>query len=450
MSENFKHPLKKSYQRIRHKLFSKSKDLVISRALSKYEDKNNYAEIRISPEVESIKYWHRNTKHLNIYFILHYKKFNSFKEISNYSELRKALLNLFDTTRHLFFFFMREFEKGNKEIIERIVGFDAASIEYWTPPWTYRVFFRFWKHFYRYYLNRDLGLTFHAGEDFIDIATGLRYVYEAIYFLNVDRIGHAMSLGVDIERYLFKYQNVLCSPIVYFFHLLWLHHLTHRFEELFKYKFKILEEIERFLKEFSLEYVVRKAYKAFFSNTSINLDIVYRNLGFFNFIYDKAFYKDTFGHLFSETFKSEFPDFTLARLSFNLLKKIYKALNESKSLKKISPLLDSNSLIPEEEQYEMLVIIQRIIRNLVKRKEIYVEVCPSSNIILYNINSFLDHPILSFLKKDPEFPATINTDNPLLLNTTIELELHLTEEILGKKLLRKLIENSKSAKFSKV
>lgn len=47
---------------------------------------------------------------------------------------------------------------------------------------------------------RTLGVTYHAGEDFYDMADGLRSIDEAIRFLRMERgarIGHALALGVE-------------------------------------------------------------------------------------------------------------------------------------------------------------------------------------------------------------------------------------------------------------
>lgn len=48
--------------------------------------------------------------------------------------------------------------------------------------------------------RRRLGLTVHAGEDFIDPTTGLREIWEAVEHLGLgeyDRIGHAIALSLD-------------------------------------------------------------------------------------------------------------------------------------------------------------------------------------------------------------------------------------------------------------
>lgn len=45
-----------------------------------------------------------------------------------------------------------------------------------------------------------LGISYHVGEDFLDIADGLRAIDEAVRFLNLsrgDRLGHALALGVS-------------------------------------------------------------------------------------------------------------------------------------------------------------------------------------------------------------------------------------------------------------
>lgn len=44
---------------------------------------------------------------------------------------------------------------------------------------------------------RRLGTTVHAGEDFVDLLTGLRQIDEAVSLLQVDRIGHSVALGLN-------------------------------------------------------------------------------------------------------------------------------------------------------------------------------------------------------------------------------------------------------------
>jgi adenosine deaminase len=82
---------------------------------------------------------------------------------------------------------------GPKEIRSMLVGKDAAGNELDTPPEVFAPAFRV--------LNRA-GLdntTYHAGEDFRHLVSGLRAVDEAVTFLEMkagDRIGHGTALGI--------------------------------------------------------------------------------------------------------------------------------------------------------------------------------------------------------------------------------------------------------------
>lgn len=78
-------------------------------------------------------------------------------------------------------------------------GIDGASNELHAPPEPFAPAFR---------LVRRAGIpraTFHVGEDFRHLLSGIRAVTEALYFLDLrsgDRIGHATALGIDPSLWL--------------------------------------------------------------------------------------------------------------------------------------------------------------------------------------------------------------------------------------------------------
>jgi len=77
-----------------------------------------------------------------------------------------------------------------------LVGIDAAASEFDTPPEVFGPVFRFMRR------SNFRHFTFHAGEDFYHIVTGLRAIYEAIKFCdlrNGDRVGHATASGLPVE-----------------------------------------------------------------------------------------------------------------------------------------------------------------------------------------------------------------------------------------------------------
>jgi len=86
--------------------------------------------------------------------------------------------------------------KSKSENGRMIVGIDAAANEMDTPP---EVFAPVYRELRKYGLKH---FTYHAGEDFFHILSGLRSIFEAIRFLDLrrgDRIGHAMAAGVSVE-----------------------------------------------------------------------------------------------------------------------------------------------------------------------------------------------------------------------------------------------------------
>lgn len=93
----------------------------------------------------------------------------------------------------------------------RVVGIDAASSEIKCRPEVFGQVYRYLKNYAPTSAycrkEKELGFTFHVGEDFLDIVDGLRAVRESILFLNLenrDRLGHALVLGTDVERYYAK------------------------------------------------------------------------------------------------------------------------------------------------------------------------------------------------------------------------------------------------------
>lgn len=86
-----------------------------------------------------------------------------------------------------------------KRLSEPLVGIDACANEMHASPEVFAPAFR---------MLRERGFpncTFHTGEDFMHLLSGIRAVYEGLEFLDLragDRIGHATALGIDPEVWL--------------------------------------------------------------------------------------------------------------------------------------------------------------------------------------------------------------------------------------------------------
>lgn len=107
--------------------------------------------------------------------------------------------------------------KHSSYLSSRIRAIDACSHEIGCRPETFATAFRYLRNFcYTSSTNSNTGFkksvrywpqiraTYHSGEDFLDLADGLRAIDEAICFLNLtrgDRLGHALALGTVPEQY---------------------------------------------------------------------------------------------------------------------------------------------------------------------------------------------------------------------------------------------------------
>ena len=105
-------------------------------------------------------------------------------------------------------------------LADRVVGIDAANSEIACRPEVFGQAFRYLRQHSIEHLDlhcpKDLGITYHVGEDFMDVVDGLRAIDEAILFLELqkgDRIGHALALGVRVKKYYETRNFTIAMPL---------------------------------------------------------------------------------------------------------------------------------------------------------------------------------------------------------------------------------------------
>lgn len=147
-------------------------------------------------------------------------------------------------------------KERNSDYIKEVIGIDAAASEFDAPPEVFAPAFRMlrrrgFEHF-----------TYHAGEDFYHILSGLRAIYESIDFLELrhgDRIGHAVASGVDAQVWINNVGDIiLISQGEQLDNLLFAYHLI--------VKERIIS-LKSFLPQLALEIseLCFKVYQEFFS-----------------------------------------------------------------------------------------------------------------------------------------------------------------------------------------
>ena len=118
---------------------------------------------------------------------------------------------------------------------ENLCAIDAANAERAARPEVFAHLFRYLLAEMNNYTpsmddrvpRHSIHVTYHVGEDFWDVLDGLRAIDEALIFLNMkdgDRLGHALALGTDAERYYQKrHYSVIMPQHVMLDNMVWLY-----------------------------------------------------------------------------------------------------------------------------------------------------------------------------------------------------------------------------------
>lgn len=266
-----------------------------------------------------------------------------------------------------------------------IVGIDAAASEFDTPPEVFApVFKKLRKKGFQHF-------TYHAGEDFYHLLGGLRAIYEAITFLDLqrgDRIGHATAAGVAPETWA---HNVGCEVVVpigaYMDDLLFVYNLISNNE--CKALDSLMPRLYMRITELSREIYPNDDFQVY--------DLIYAWKGRQEDILELA---DS----------GELNNIKALR-RYHQKEYVEKYKKEIKV--KIFEILDENAL--REVQLAILKIMHH--------KEIAIETLPTSNIFIGYHNSFNTYHLVNWIRWEKEGkpipPIVLGTDDAGIFATNI-------------------------------
>lgn len=314
-------------------------------------------------------------------------------------------------------------------INEYIVGIDAASDENAMEPWMFAQTYRTMRSRKStrpvrkknmcgksYERIQNVGFTYHVGEDFRHILSGLRHVDEVIEEFGYkpgDRLGHALALGVDISQWIYANEVVPMPLQEQMENLLWVWGKNANGELFMQIQLEMLEKKIKDIAEKIFPHpetiTVRMLYQAYKMKFSSNhYEIASSMAGSQN---------DTNSHSYCYYDKDE--------------NKIHGWTAEKLLLTNYCPVFREKF-----EQIEMLAVsiedlelYQTLQENLIQRVErlgIYIETNPTSNLTIGDFSYMRNHPIfnLSRIKEDGHHVlVTVNSDDPAVFNTNIENEL---------------------------
>lgn len=358
----------------------------------------------------------------------------------------------------------------------RLKGIDACAKEIGCRPEVFAQVYRFlrshiiyhsdkYKRYVTYYGKpihlKQLGMTYHIGEDYLDIVDGLRAIDEAVYFLGLDcgaRFGHALALGSDVEEYYqIKKNRVLISQQDYLDNVVWMYYRIKKFH-LKGYETLLVFLEQEYEKYFRIIYgnhirdelfctVIRVA-KEFFQENDIGRAEGYYN-SHFNFriatyysawklrgdnpqYYEDGYFKHQQEYTEWDRYavNREYPSDYKIRYTPECAYLYYLYHYCGQAKKEGEKVVE----IAVDFQFVQCVIeIQTEMRKWIARCGIGIEVNPSSNYLIGIFRRYDKHPVFGFynlgltskgeeLEMCPQIPVCINTDDQGIFSTYLENE----------------------------
>ena len=301
------------------------------------------------------------------------------------------------------------YRKSSPGLHAAIIGKDAASNEQDTAP---EVFAPVFRHLHLAGITRT---TFHAGEDFEHILTGIRAVHEAIRFLNMgsgDRIGHATALGLAPEQC--RTKTFYCKQGLWLDSLVWLTWLLEQKPELRAFGGEIC----------SFRQVIERLYFNIYGKDCPQLHVLWKAWELRK--YDlRSVIEDDFEAI---TPQSRHERALLRQEKADCGDKLYAAA--SRELERYHANRNAwdevITLKPEElPGADLIRAVQDAIITEMLQKNIVVEVLPTSNVRISHYEKTEDHHIMRWLNFEDKRPApqvVLGTDDPGIFSTSLRNE----------------------------
>lgn len=310
-------------------------------------------------------------------------------------------------------------------------GLDVASQERAIPNWVFAPVFReFRKRVNPRNISdrrsfQQLHLTAHLGEDFVHPISGLRRIHEGLEYFELesrDRIGHAIALGLDIEKWAERYGKRTIPLDEYLDDLAW---------EWWLYNFR---------KEPADDNTIRFLENEFLRNTNEILNSwqceAHRldsavNLREWAGAYHLRHDEDALIDLKVLTREKGQLRTCKTRLQLDFdriagTKKVLESYLYCEKLWRAIEFSDDVEVTIDERYVKRAQDIQEWLQNRFNGKGLIAEACPTANVVIAKLGSYANHPAFQF--DDPRTGVdkvrfTVNADNPLTFNTTVEDEL---------------------------
>ena len=344
------------------------------------------------------------------------------------------------------------FRENYPQYGKRVLGIDACSQEIGCRPEVFGRVFRTLKGYTSSYDDKgdnfilpQLKITYHVGEDFLDVADGLRAVDEAIRFLGLDcgdRIGHALVLGVNVrDWYDLKQKQVTLTLQDYLDNIMWLHHA------LIKYNISdvgaLIGKLESWF-DYYFSYIYQQCIEEMQKNKS---SIRFRTQFNISTYYLAWLLRGDKPSLYKKGSYERNPSAEIDQWERYAVNKDRPRVQDIRKIPEVALLYhmyhynegvrkrgaEKRTFSIPEEYIQGVTTVQKMMREELVERGIAVECNPSSNLRIGTFKSYSEHPIKVFynlgltkneeeLMECPQMNVSINTDDKGVFATRLENE----------------------------
>lgn len=309
------------------------------------------------------------------------------------------------------------------ELSRYLVGIDAASLENSTPVWVFAPIYEKARDSSVEKIGRrdeygdytqSLGFTFHAGEDFRHILSGLRRIDEAVEYLKFhagDRIGHGIALGISAREW--KNQNpvIIIPQIEALENYLWAYDtLSKNYSD---FQATILTYMEKQIYELSGRIYGSREECAETEQEGIALELLI--LGYHRLF---AFQDQEY-----EEVEKEFCSKVCAGKKIHWNSVLLGAARHCKQFVKEMERPIHYEIT--EQDLQIVEELQKILKKKLGRKGIILEVNPSSNTAIADLDVVRENQLyqMNQINDTQNVIVCVNSDDPAVFNTNVSNEL---------------------------
>lgn len=302
------------------------------------------------------------------------------------------------------------------DLSDYLFGFDAAANELDAGPEVFApIFKRLRKAGYH-------NFTYHAGEDYVHLLSGIRTVAEAIDFLDLktgNRIGHGTAIGIHPELWRERIGNNIVMK------------QGERLDDLvFAYKHfcdhevngTLLHLIEREIRTLS-SLIYEEQYSPVELYDAWELRYIDPILAFE--------LKRQHGSYLRSEIQKEIDDILKTKKTnkkaFEIFEK-YHGVDNGESVVRYEELIEVDTTCPCERafNYETFRILQKYVIGKINRRHMAIESLPTSNVRISFYEHYREHHIFDWLgvtdEKGMEVPVVLGSDDPGIFATNLRNE----------------------------